>query len=384
MSKSNPTIFVSAAEASGDAHAAKLIRELRRRRPDARLVGVGGPQMAAAGCEILFDPTDQASMLLGGPLLKLGYYCRLIRRIKRRIAELRPDVHVPVDSPALNWHLAAASKRSGAKVVYYIAPQVWAWAPWRVKKIIRLTDHVACILPFEQDWLRQRGVKATYVGHPLFDDLPERPGELPNLLRAFADGQWRVVLLAGSRPAEIHHHARALAATAGAIRNRWPDVRCIFAPGTERAAGLIRARLRPDELANVEIVAGQTAEQLAHAHFALAVSGTITLKVAHFGVPMVVVYRASRLMYQAVGRWLLRTPHLSLVNILAGRRIVPELMPWHGSRRQLTSMAMEMLEDLGGLVETRQSLLDVTAPLHPGAGQSASANAAELVLAELG
>ena len=383
MSKSSPTIFISAAEASGDAHAARLVRQLRQRRPDARIVGVGGPQMAAAGCEILFDPTAQASMLLGGPLLKLGYYYRLIRRIKQSIAEIRPDVHVPVDSPALNWHLAAAARRAGAKVVYYIAPQVWAWAPWRVKKLARLADRVACILPFEQDWLRQRGVNATYVGHPLFDDMGEPPQPPADIVQAFATGQWRVALLAGSRPGEIHHHTAALAAAAAAIRRRWPEAQCIFAPGSDRAAELMRAELSEDDLASVQIVPGETREQLARSHFALAVSGTVTLEVAHYGVPMVVLYRVSRLVYHTLGRLLLRTPDFALVNILAGRRIVPELMPWFGSHRQLSDMAMEVMEELGGLLEMRQDLLDVVRPLRPQPGHSASANAAELILNEL-
>jgi lipid-A-disaccharide synthase len=146
--------------------------------------------MAAQGCEVVADLTDSASMV-GGPFLKLGYYHAMVRRLQKSIRAIRPDVHVPIDSPALNWHLAKAARQCGSKVVYYIAPQVWAWAPWRVKKLRRLADAVACILPFEQEYLRARDVNATFVGHPLYDDLPAGPTDQPDLLEAWSSGRWR-------------------------------------------------------------------------------------------------------------------------------------------------------------------------------------------------
>jgi len=155
-----PTIFLTAGEASGDAHAANLIIALSERLPSARFVGVGGPRMAAAGCELLEDIVASASMFLDN-LVKVFYYRRVIHRLADAMAKRRAAVLVPTDSPGLNWHMAAAARRLGVPVMYYIAPQVWAWAPWRVKKLRRLTDHVACILPFEPDYFHQRGVEAT-------------------------------------------------------------------------------------------------------------------------------------------------------------------------------------------------------------------------------
>jgi lipid-A-disaccharide synthase len=371
-----PTIFISAAEDSGDEHASNLIRAIRRRRGDVRLVGVGGAKMAAAGCELLADLTGKASMA-GGPVLQLGYWYRTVRRLQKTIRQLRPDLHIPVDSPALNWHLAAAAKESGARVFYYIAPQVWAWAPWRARKLARLTDHVACILPFEQPYLRHRGVHATYVGHPLFDTLPGRPDPLPDLADAWANGTWKVALLAGSRPAEIRGHATTFLEAASQIRRRLGGWSFTFAARSHPAADAIRSACAGEE---VDVVVGRTRQVLAESHFALAVSGTITLELAHFGVPMVIVYKAGRLGYNLVGRWMLRTPHLSLVNILAGRRLVPELMPWHGSGRQVIDMAMEVMDDLGWLFETRKALMELTDGLHAGPPQTASDNAAALAL----
>ena len=365
---------MSAAEASGDLHAGRLIEAIRRRMPSARFVGVAGPHMAAAGCEVLADLTPKASML-GWPILRLGYYIRKIMRIQKLIRRLRPDIHVPVDSPAMNWHLMKAAKKVGTPVVYYIAPQVWAWASWRVKKLAKLTDRVACILPFEQEYLRSRGVQATYVGHPLFDTLGQRCQSEPDTLHAWWTGKWRVALLPGSRRDEIKSHTPALLDVAEAIRRRWPGSICTITARDEKTAEIIRKLCGET---TVEIAVTRTREVLAESHFAVAVSGTVTLEAAYFGVPMVIFYRVNRLAY-GLGRWLVHTPHLSLVNILSRRRIVPELMPWHGGTKELVRVVMELLSDVGYLVQVRRELTELVKPLRVEPPQTASDNAAELI-----
>jgi lipid-A-disaccharide synthase len=376
------TVFISAAEASGDEHAARLIHALRKRVADAVFLGVAGPDMAAAGCRVLADLTAKASML-GSPILRLGYYLRTVRRVQKAIAEIRPDVLVPVDSPAFNWHLAAAARKIGVPVVYYIAPQVWAWAPWRVGKVRRLTDHVACILPFEQRYLWDRGVRATYVGSPVFEHLPPRPQTQPDLAEAWSEGNWRVAMVPGSRAGEIRGHMPGLLATAEAIRRRWPAARCTFTAYTEDSAGLIRRLCRG---VPVEITVDRTHEVLSQSHFAVTKSGTVTLEAAYFGVPMVIFYRTSRLL-GAISRirpWVVSTPSFSLVNILAGRRIVPELMPWHGNTRQLRSMVLEVMEDYGYLFQVRSELMSLADEIRASAAGTASDNAAQLILGTLG
>ena len=379
MNADRPSIFLSAAEASGDEHAAHLIRAIRRRLPGARFAGVAGEAMAEAGCEVVADLTAKASML-AGPLMDLPYYIRQVRKIQQTIRRMRPDVLVPVDSPALNWHLAAAAQSVGVPVTYYIAPQVWAWAPWRVKKLARLTDRVACILPFEQEYLRRRGVAATYVGHPLFDTLPPRPAEPPDIVDAWWTGQWRVAMLPGSRSGEIRGHTPALLETARAIRSRWPAARCTFTARTKENASAMRRICEPRE---IDVAVGRTREVLEGSHFAIAASGTVTLEVAHFGVPMVIFYRAAlplRMLYTTAAWWLLRTENFSLVNILAGRRVVPELMPLRGSSRTLAAAAMEFMADPGALIETRRRLIELVDPLRVEPPNSAADNAAELVV----
>ncbi len=375
------TIFISAAETSGDERATQLMHALRKRIPHVHFVGAAGPKMAAAGCEVVADLTQHASMLARA-VFRIGYFVREVTKLQRAIRQIRPDVHIPVDSPAMNWHLAKAAKKCGIPVVYYIAPQVWAWGPWRIRKLARLTDHVACILPFEESYLRSRGVRATYVGHPLFDTLPDRPDPLPDLLDAWYNGTWRVALLAGSRRGEIRDHTRALMEVADAIQHRWANAKCTFIAHTDAHADNIRAAAGRKKAPGLDIVAGQTMEILGNSHFAVAKSGTITLELGHFGVPMVVFYRVNRpvrIAWGAMGKWAVPTPAFSLVNILAGRRIVPELIPWKGGASSLKKMVLEVMQDIGYLVETRRNLLETMRPLRASSGQTASDNAADLI-----
>lgn len=381
MNDRPPTIFLSAAEPSGDLHAAGLIRSLRGRLGEVRFIGVGGEKMAAAGCEVIADLTARASMILG-PFLRLGYYVHKVRRLSKAIADIRPDIFVAVDSPALNWHLSAAAKQVGSPVVHYVCPQVWAWAGWRIKRLKRLTDHVACLLPFEVPYLEHRGVPATFVGHPLFDCLQPRPDPMPDLIQAWADGSWNVALLPGSRSGEIRDHAPALLVTARAVCKRWPRATCRFTVGTEEDADSVRKackwkRGQDDE---IEVVVGKTSRVLAGSHFAVAVSGTVTLEVAHYGVPMVIFYKVGKMGWDAVGRWLIRTPYLTLVNILSQRAIVPELIPWHGRPQRIRDMALEVMQDLGCLLEARQRLLEMVAPLRADPPATAADNTADLII----
>jgi len=369
-----PTVFVTAADVSGDIHAARLIRALSDRLGRARFVGVGGRHMAEAGCDLLDDTTARASML-GHSFAHLLYFHGLIRRVAAAMDEYRPAVHVPVDSPAMNWHLARAARKRHIPVMYYICPQVWAWAPWRVRKLRRLTDAVACILPFEPCYLRPRGVNAHYVGHPLFDELPG--ADPPDLHEAARTGAWRIALLPGSRAGEIDRHAPALAAVYDRLRRAHPQAEFTFTAFGAEAADHIRAAAGRDDLP-IEI--SRTPEVLRRSHFAVVTSGTVTLEVAHFGVPMVVFYHVGRLGYHLLGRWLIRTRHLSLVNILAGKELVPELMPWFGDAGLLTEAAEEMLADPDRLAATRQALLELVGPLKAGADATAADKAAELVV----
>jgi lipid-A-disaccharide synthase len=232
-------------------------------------------------------------------------------------------------------------------------------------------------------------VNATYVGHPLFEGIGPRPDPPPDLLEAYLEGNWRVALVPGSRRAELKAHVGALDELAHRIARRWRKATCIFTAANADDADLIRRLIRRSR---AEVAVGRTREVLAGSHFAIVKSGTVTLEAAYFGVPMVVYYRAARafsLLRRLAYPWMLRTRWLSLVNILAGRTLVPELMPWHGSVDELWEAALEQMEDPGGLAATRSALLDLTdslklpAPLQGGCGD-ASDRAAELVAGLVG
>jgi len=380
----SPVIFMSVAEASGDHHAAELIRRLREKYPNARFVGAAGPKMAAEGCEVIADLTRKASML-GGPFVGLWYYMKKVRQLRRAIAETKPDILIPVDSPALNWHLAKEARRCGVPVMYYVAPQVWAWAPWRIKKVRRLTDHVACILPFEQEYFRSRDVAATYVGHPLFDQLPPQrsAADCPDFDLPWTNGEWKIAFLPGSRPGEIKLHAKMMAEIADKIRAAYPKSQCTFTAVGPREADMIRKFSGRSDL---DIAVAKTPEVLAESHYAVAASGTVTLEVAHFGVPMTIVYHIStleRILYKLFIRRLICTRYLSLVNILAGRGLVPEFMPTGPNVNCVAACVLDSLGDYGHLLETRKALLDMTANLRTDRPGGANANIADIVAAML-
>ncbi len=377
-----PTIFMSCAEASGDHHASELIRSLRKLYPDARFVGAAGPKMQAEGCECIVDLTQQAAML-GSVFTKIFYFRQQVKKLQAAIAEIKPDVLVPVDSPALNWHLCRAAKKVDVPVMYCVAPQVWAWAPWRLKKVRKLTNHIACLLTFEKEYFRSRGVNATYVGHPLFDQLPPQraAADCPDLAEAWMSGEWKIAMLPGSRAGEIAKLTRPLIETSRAIRAAWPKATITFTAVDEKAKERILAAAG-DGADELSIVVGQTPEMLEIAHFAVAASGTVTLEVAHFGVPMVIVYNVGwlqKLLYRLFVRHLFCIKQLSLVNIVAGRGVVPELMPWIPSQQVLNETVLRELDDYGTLSHTRKTLLATTAPLMVPPPRKASDNIADLV-----
>jgi lipid-A-disaccharide synthase len=271
--------------------------------------------------------------------------------------------------------------------MYYVAPQVWAWAPWRIEKVRRLTDAVACLLPFEEPYLRDRGVNARFVGHPLLDRLD--PPELPSIAAAFAIGQPQVALLPGSRKSEIANHAGAMAEMADRIRGLFPGARFAFAAASAESARQIQECAGRGDLP-IEI--GQADRVLSRSHFGLIASGTATLEAAYFGVPMVIVHRGSFLGYHVILRWMLCTRYLSLVNILANQNeflqghdapdakpLCPELMPWHGDMEQLWSAIKGLLKRPEKLTAMRRRLLDLIAPLKAPGG-SAAENVAQMVI----
>lgn len=346
MAGEQATILVTAFEPSGDAHAAPLVAALRRLAPELRVVGWGGPRMRAAGCEMAGETARDGAMALGS-LAKIASVRRTVHSIRDWARTQPVAVHVAVDSPAANWHIAWWMKRErGAKVVNLVAPQLWAWAPWRIRKWRRTSDLMLCLLPFEEEWFRQRGVNARFVGHPVLsvpiDDAVQARA------RAFGMEGRRLLLLPGSRSNEVrdnmHHMLRIYAAAA---RTR-PDLRGLVMAANERLVPLVRDAQRKAGLTEwprgLQVAHGDAEAAIAWCDGALNVSGTVSLDLAHQRKAMVAVYWTGWLAY-LVGRLVLRTPNRLLPNIVAGRRIVPEFVPWAGGIQQPLACVERMLDD---------------------------------------
>lgn len=370
------TIFLASLEPSADRHAAALINAIRRQRPDARFVGIAGPRMIEAGCEALCDLTLRAAMLYGAVGL-VGTTLDLLRRIDRLFAEGVADVFVPVDSPAFNLLLARRAKARGLPVVYYIAPQVWAWAEYRVGKVRRRTDRLAVILPFEEPYFRGHGIDATFVGHPLVEAMEQSPPDPAAVARWRGVGEPIITCLPGSRRHVVTEVLPTQVAVCRQIVSRYPRAAFLFAAANDARAAEIRAGLAAEGnavAARSHVAIGENDALLSAADLVLVASGTAALEVACHHRPMVVMYNASRWGYHLVARWLIRTKYLSLVNILAQRPLVPEFMPYVRSVDEVARAALDLLGDAGRRERVCAELTELVASLgrHRAADETAS------------
>lgn len=318
-------VMVVAGEASGDQHAADAIAALKQLRPEVRVFGMGGPKLAAQGVELIHGAHEISVMGLVEVLPKVPRIWKVLGDLSRAAETRRPKVALLVDVPDFNLRLARRLKALGIPVVYYVAPMAWAWREGRTKTISKLVEQLLCILPFEEKFFRERGVNATYVGNPVLDQLPapasaeafrERLG-LPPAEPVFA-------VLPGSRRSEIARLGATLASVAARVVAERPGTRVVIpvAPGLSRefvAAPFEAAGLQP------VMIDGRAPEVVGAADVALVASGTATLEAGLMRRPLVAVYRVNAVSY-AIGRMLVRIPYFCLVNLLAEKKVVPELL----------------------------------------------------------
>jgi len=395
---SGPRFFISAGEASGDAHAAKLIAAVKRRAPGAEFFGLGGPKMAAAGCELIRDMTvDDSHMFFLGPMLQIGKYLKLIRRVDRELAARRPDVCVFVDYPGLNFVLASRARVRRVPTLWYIPPQMWAWASFRVHKTKRRLTRLACIFPFDAEFYGRHGIDAEFVGHPLMDHFAEMKLEENEKLKiknekletakattAETAAQKVVLLLPGSRRKEIAGLLPLYLKVCAGMAKKVAGLKFVMGCLNERDAAQAREILRQHPGVEVEMFVGRTPELMAAADFALAKSGTTTLELACFGVPMMALYPVGWWQWQLMGRWLVKTPFLSLPNAVAGRQVIPEYYLYWGPPEPIAAEAVEILTDAARNRQMRAGLAEVRAKLgDPGASERAAEMALGLVGREI-
>jgi lipid-A-disaccharide synthase len=324
-------------------------------------VGVGGPQMASAGCELLETTTGRAAMIYNA-FTQVGRYYRLIRRISQFLSKSNIDLVIVCDSPAFNFHVAKAARKAGIKTLFYVAPQLWAWAEWRIRKLRRCCDKLCCILPFEQQWFGQRGVDTVFVGNPLLDDLP---ADLSIYRKDYADFDptgAHFALLPGSRPAEINSLWRPMQRIALRLRRMYPDVTFVTVAADEQRKQTLQSALI--EGLHCDYTIGNVTEAAGNADFAIVASGSATLQVAAVGCPMVVMYQSSRILWHLIGRWLIKSRHLSLVNILSDKDLVPEFMPYFASIDPIVESIDRLLRARDSLPQLSRELVRLAQPLH--------------------
>ncbi len=375
------TVFLSCAEASGEIHAVNFMRAFEsacaaRGAPRPIWSGLGGQRTREAGVELLEDLVARATMGFDGIARALPFYLDVLERSADQIRERRPDVVVLIDSPALHAPLGRIARRCGARVLHFVTPQHWAWAPWRSQSYSQAVDRALSILPFEPAWFARRGVRVTHVGHPLLDQLPPLPA-------ARDDGPPRLVLLPGSRSRVIEINLPWMLAAAARLRERRSEVEVVIAHGDERRRHELAecvAGARASDWARIEI--GDLHCTLGGARAALSVSGTVLLDLLHRRLPSVCIYRIASLRDVALRRWMFSAPYFASVNLLAGREVFPE--HFFRGRGPLETVCDELearMFDADTRRATRLGMERAAARLGPpGACSRAAAVALELAL----
>jgi lipid-A-disaccharide synthase len=364
-------LLLSCAEASGDLYAGALTRALREREPDVRIAGLGGAHFQAAGGELIADYRGIAVTGLTEALSKVPEVLAVRRRLLASAREHRPDALVVIDSPDFNFRLAPGVKRLGIPVVYYVSPQIWAWREGRINAIRRFADLVLVIFPFEEELYRKHGIPVEFVGHPLVDlTASTAPREAFLRARGFSPSAPCVALLPGSRPNEVARILPILAASTPLIRRRVPDVQFLVARAPNLDDRLFASVATLDKTAVVERDADTV---LASADLAVTASGTATVQTALHDTPMIIVYRVSPISYQLLRR-LVRVDAIGMVNLIAGERIVPELVQRDFTPERVADEAVSLLTNQDRAARMRDGLARVRARLGPpGASRRAAA-----------
>ena len=364
-------LLMVAAEASGDHHGAALVRALHERFPHLQVYGLGGDRMRAAGVDTLFDIQALNVVGVAEILAKVPSGWRMAYRLRREAARRGTRVVVLIDAPGFNLNFARLAKHAGLSVVYYISPQIWAWRQHRVKRVARYVDKMLTLFPFEVPLYTAAGVDAEYVGHPLLDcvDFLPTPAQAAQVLGLNAQHPI-VALLPGSRRQELRLLLPTMLAALQCIHQRLPGVQGVIPVAPTLVVEEIQQSVRHSPVP-VTVIAGQSHTALRAADFALVTSGTATLEAGLIGTPMVVVYKL-----HPITAWLARrvvcVPYIGLVNIVAGRPVVPELLQEALRPQTLAALALHCLER----PEVAQHIRSELATLRPTLGRGDGARRA--------
>ena len=376
-------IFITVAERSADGHAANLVRAMRSLDPTLQFDALGGDGLRAAGATVHHDTVTRAAMGLAA-FKRAAEVRRLLAWTRERYQASPPDLHICCDSWTMNVHFARLARSFGVPVLYYIAPQAWASREGRVAELARVANEVACILPFEEKFLRDRGAKATFVGHPLFDELNSSPLS-PDYGGEGAGRCMLVIALpCGSRAGIARANFPRQLEVAKRIRAAFPEATFLVptTPATHDAVAPL--------IAGLPFVAAERDrfdDLIRRSDLAITVSGTATLHIAALGVPMIVVYYGNRVLWHLLGRWMIKIRTYAMVNLLANdgrdepaKHIVPEHIPWYGAVDRVADQAIAMLRDPAKLAAQREAIARAVATINrPGASMNVARMAMRLL-----
>ena len=327
-----------AGEASADLHGSNLVKAMKASCPGVAFYGIGGTNMKQAGVKILVSSSDMAVVGLTEVLQRLHTIFRAANKLKATLKAHHPDLLILIDYPEFNLYMARIARRLQIPVLYYISPQVWAWRRGRVKKIAKRVDRMAVILPFEEQFYRKRGVTVDYVGHPLLDAFESKVQSPKSKVQSPAVG-----LLPGSRREEIRNMLPIMIRSAEILKIRYPDLLCLLPLAKTIEPEFIDSFIKKSSL-NIEVHQGDIYEVLGRCHIALVTSGTATLDTAIMAVPMVIVYKVTPLSYR-IGKILIKTSFIGLANLVAGERVVPELIQDEVTPERLADEALMLIEN---------------------------------------
>ncbi len=334
-------VVMVASEASGDQHGAHVIHALRDRHADIQICGAGGSAMQRAGAQIIVDARELSVMGFTAVFSKAPQILRHLSRLKRLLLHGQPDLLILIDFPDFNLHLAGYAKKIGIPVLYYISPQVWAWRSNRIAKIKRRVDHMAVILPFEKSIYDRHGVPASFVGHPLMDAAPQEQ-EFAQITPP-AEGS-TIALLPGSRECEVRSLLPEMLTAAQMLQQTNPELRFEISLAPSIDADLIGNHLREHALTNARVVSDPVYAIFSRCSLAIVASGTASLEAAIYGIPTIIVYSVSTFSYW-LGKLLVNVPHIGLANLIANKRVLPELVQDKATAQHIAAAAHALLTD---------------------------------------
>lgn len=378
-------LFFSVGEPSGDQHTAHLIEEIRALRPDSRFSAFGGPEMQAAGCHVEVRLTDYAVMGILNVLPLIFKFIQLIRQVGTYLEQERPDAVVLVDFPGFNWWVAKKAKALGIPVFYYLPPQLWAWAPWRIRRVRKNVDYILSGLQFEKQWYESRGVKVDYIGHPFFDEVASRKLDQPTLAELKQSAGKIVGVLPGSRTNEVTRNFPVMLQTIRRLAQQFPDASFPIACYREKHLELCQSFIREQQAEDLplKLYLKQTPEIIEAADCCLMVSGSVSLEMLARKTPAVVLYRSHWGMY-FLGHVLITCKFMSLPNLIAGREIMPEFPSVGNPEKVIARMATILGDWLSSPLALERARGELTSLYNETVIPGASAQAAKAILSHTG